>query len=561
MFFASASPDGLADLANAIPAPASAYSITTASYSTWLERWAALATPVQIGTSQVGDYPLYRYDIGATFGRPVLLTGVIHGGERPSMAILYWLAYLAKTSNHRFWRWVRNNLQLRFVPCVNPSGWQASTRENGNGVDINRNFATYWGANSGVRVAGTYTANPDWGTSRYWDLDEAVTQDTTGATGVIAYETSAHSILYIRVTSGTFEDGYTITGTSGCTLTTPIVTTQLGTSYYGGDSAESEAETQAVASCFTAATGLPPFLYLDCHIGAGLGSTVTVDDTSIHFAQNTQLLDYVLPFASAVVGSAVSGYSIVRGSTANGELGGTYGGSVDKRSAALGIQSYALETPWPGGMTANSVPPDPLRVYAIALGSLIGASASVIPGLGPTNWRGHRFTLCSPSGTVLTNALTTARPRTCYSTCSALGAKWTRLSNWYDTSFTPPYLPTVLELPVHSDVRLTLSGSWKADSAVQLNAAAWLETTGGTPMSIGELSGYPIVEELTAADKYQSFAATTFYWPNILPGKYYISAGFWPSTAATLSVKNVRLHVETIPETRTTASSWWQPNG
>lgn len=561
MFFASASPDGLADLASAIPAPASAYDTTITSYSAWLARWAALTTPVQIGTSQVGGYPIFRYDIGATYGRPVLLTGVIHGGETPSIAILYWVAYLAKNSNHRFWRWVRNNLQLRFVPCVNPSGWYARTRENENGVDINRNFLPYWGANSGVRVSGTYAANPSWGASRYWDLGEVVTQDTTGATGVIAYEMSNHAILYIRITSGTFESGCTITGTSGCSLTNPTVSTQMGTSYYGGASAESEAETKAVVSCFLATTGLPPFLYLDCHVGAGSGSSITIDDTSGNFAQDTRLLEYVLPFATAVASNAVTGYSIVRGSVSNGERGGTYGGCSDMRAASLGIQAYTIETPWPGGMTQDTVPPDPLRAYAIALGALIGASASLIPGLGPTNWRGQRFTLCSPSGVVLTNSLTTARPRTCYSTCSALGAKWTRLSNWYDTSFTPPYLPTVLELPVQSDVRLTLSGSWKADAAVQVNAAAWLETTGGTPMSVSEPTSYPLVEELTTADKYQSFAASTFFWPNVPAGSYYISAGLWPSTSATLSAKNIRLHVETIPESRTTASSWWAPNG
>ena len=39
---------------------------------------------------------------------------------------------------------IRNNVELRIIPCVNPDGYDANTRTNANGVDINRNYNYNW---------------------------------------------------------------------------------------------------------------------------------------------------------------------------------------------------------------------------------------------------------------------------------------------------------------------------------------------------------------------------------------------------------------------------------
>lgn len=39
---------------------------------------------------------------------------------------------------------IRNNVELRIIPCVNPDGYDAYTRTNANGVDINRNYNYNW---------------------------------------------------------------------------------------------------------------------------------------------------------------------------------------------------------------------------------------------------------------------------------------------------------------------------------------------------------------------------------------------------------------------------------
>lgn len=82
------------------------------------------------------DHPMW----GLTFGEPaagripVLLTSGIHGDEpAPIEATLQFLEGFGADYLDRFW--------FRVVPCANPSGFEARTRENGSGQDINRSMS------------------------------------------------------------------------------------------------------------------------------------------------------------------------------------------------------------------------------------------------------------------------------------------------------------------------------------------------------------------------------------------------------------------------------------
>jgi murein peptide amidase A len=66
--------------------------------------------------------------------RKILLVGCIHGNECAGLAILSALARRA----------VPNGIQLWLIGEMNPDGTAAGTRQNADGVDLNRNFPYQW---------------------------------------------------------------------------------------------------------------------------------------------------------------------------------------------------------------------------------------------------------------------------------------------------------------------------------------------------------------------------------------------------------------------------------
>lgn len=78
--------------------------------------------------------------------RKILVVGCIHGNECAGLTIL---SALVRTS-------VRPGVQLWLVRELNPDGTAANTRQNADGVDLNRNFPFRWQAIS----EPTYDAGP-----------------------------------------------------------------------------------------------------------------------------------------------------------------------------------------------------------------------------------------------------------------------------------------------------------------------------------------------------------------------------------------------------------------
>jgi protein MpaA len=74
----------------------------------------------------------------------ILVVGCIHGNERAGIAIARRLAHVAPSRRVALW----------VVPDLNPDGAAANTRQNGNGVDLNRNFPSNWADLEGVFDAG-----------------------------------------------------------------------------------------------------------------------------------------------------------------------------------------------------------------------------------------------------------------------------------------------------------------------------------------------------------------------------------------------------------------------
>lgn len=88
-----------------------------------------------IGT--VNDYPIYQICLESSIEAPknILITGGVHGDEPAGVEAV--LQFLARDNTE-----LLKQFTLVVIPCVNPYGYVHDTRENSDGVDINRSFET-----------------------------------------------------------------------------------------------------------------------------------------------------------------------------------------------------------------------------------------------------------------------------------------------------------------------------------------------------------------------------------------------------------------------------------
>jgi murein peptide amidase A len=88
----------------------------------------------QIGTS-AGGRAIMATESGAPQApRRALVVGCIHGNECAGMAVIRRLRRIRPPRTFDMW----------LVPTLNPDGRAAGTRQNGHGVDLNRNFSAGW---------------------------------------------------------------------------------------------------------------------------------------------------------------------------------------------------------------------------------------------------------------------------------------------------------------------------------------------------------------------------------------------------------------------------------
>ena len=118
----------------------------------------------QIGTSVQGR-AIYRYDfnyydvMNRVSERPTIyVNNSIHAVETHGVyAVLAFFKDLCDNwLNDEQLGFIHNNLHLIVVPLANPDGFVANTRQNANGVDLNRNFTRGWN-NKNNEVVGDLT--------------------------------------------------------------------------------------------------------------------------------------------------------------------------------------------------------------------------------------------------------------------------------------------------------------------------------------------------------------------------------------------------------------------
>jgi murein peptide amidase A len=107
---------------------------------------AAAARTIDLGDSVQGR-EIVAFEIAGAHPRAaVLVVGCIHGNEPAGIAIARALTHARPPSDIALW----------VLPDLNPDGVAAGTRQNADGVDLNRNFPTRWHAQSGTFASGPY---------------------------------------------------------------------------------------------------------------------------------------------------------------------------------------------------------------------------------------------------------------------------------------------------------------------------------------------------------------------------------------------------------------------
>jgi protein MpaA len=105
------------------------------------------AAPNKVHLGRSGDgRPIVAYRVGNPNGTRVLVFGVIHGDETAGLAVTNAL------------RRVRTNADLWIVPTVNPDGTARGIRQDGRGVDLNKNWSSEW--HRGGHPFDTYYGGP-----------------------------------------------------------------------------------------------------------------------------------------------------------------------------------------------------------------------------------------------------------------------------------------------------------------------------------------------------------------------------------------------------------------
>lgn len=98
-------------------------------------------TPLTGGTS--GGELSYSRSQAYTSSQMVFFSG-IYGNDKQSVWTLFNIVKAIVEGNGKAYDYIKQNVNLIIVPCVNPYGITHNTKYNKNGVDINRNFPYKW---------------------------------------------------------------------------------------------------------------------------------------------------------------------------------------------------------------------------------------------------------------------------------------------------------------------------------------------------------------------------------------------------------------------------------
>lgn len=112
-------------------------------------------------SGKYNSYASTAYTQNAQIAKPkILVTAGIHGYERSGVMANY-LFFKALCEGALGLQFVREAIEFRTVPIVNPYGYDHDSRYNANGVDLNRNFNASWISQGSPYYSGANAASED----------------------------------------------------------------------------------------------------------------------------------------------------------------------------------------------------------------------------------------------------------------------------------------------------------------------------------------------------------------------------------------------------------------
>lgn len=478
----------------------------------------------------------YRY--GNIDGEPMLLVAGLHGSETQTIACVYWMAWCINNSKTPYFQWMRANIDLRIIPCVNPQGtvmFQRRNNANNSGtdsdVDINRNFDWRWGS-SGTISDQTYagaSAASELETQYLVERASTIVETVGTITGTI----TAGDIVTQTNTQAT---GVVIsnTGTGATAILTIRVTSPQWVFETGDDASHPIFETENVneqATPVVTVIRIRPKVFIDCHnTGSSDTQNINVLEPNFQLLHDWDITQTLKEMATPIIADAGTGQlgfpsmSSLNFSQAAG-LSHNFG-------ASLGIQSYIFEVDrdaWAGSISL--VDKNLVRAYVGGL-----ASAISLAGDAKLVARKQSVMLTGPSSQTLGASVYVYGPD------GGDDKAWARsdynhLATAYDD-------PGIIYLPAMSDVILTASGAARGSGGTpRVTQVMWLDDSTDTEVGSGSSQTYffDLID-----GKYLNFGGPMLVYHNLPAGFYDVRYSLQPSATNAL-VFRLHVRVDIIP--------------
>lgn len=145
-----------------------------------------------------GAYRLYSLNLGDAQKPTFLLYAATHGSEwEPAYGLLTLARLLTAPSANRLFDF--DHYSLKIIPILNPSGYDRNTRQNANGVDLNRNGGEWWATFIGI------DSNKDgrWGPGDYdWKGTGPFSEPETQTLRIVCERVKPYAVLDFHGNAG-----------------------------------------------------------------------------------------------------------------------------------------------------------------------------------------------------------------------------------------------------------------------------------------------------------------------------------------------------------------------
>ena len=123
------------------------YTDEQTGYQNYIYNWRARNIDM-VGVNSSGQSFVENYETQRDIKPGMTIIGAMHGNEKAGINAFYRFFLWCLDDSNQVGSWILSNYSFRIAPVVNIYGFNNNVRLNGNGVNINRNFAYDWAAST-----------------------------------------------------------------------------------------------------------------------------------------------------------------------------------------------------------------------------------------------------------------------------------------------------------------------------------------------------------------------------------------------------------------------------